>query len=190
MVPGNYARPQAPCIPLGMKGGRLTGGSSARKDIVPASRHLWRYQPRPPGFSGTRCHRTTDDRTYIGEITARNQGCLSFWAQVYVGGASGLIADSTAIRHCPIRNKSLRSFFRTSRRPCGFTIPRAAHGRVRTANTASSATAVQIFLLVPPGVSAVLAGATEPVSNADADKSWRQPICSAKATMMPAGPRR
>jgi hypothetical protein len=127
------------------------GGSSARKGIVPASHHLWRYQPRPPGFSGTRCHRTTDDRTYIGEITARNQGCLSFWAQVYVGGASGLIADRTAIRHCPIRNKSLRSFFRTSRRPCGFTIPRAAHGRVRTANTASSATAVQIFYSSHPG---------------------------------------
>jgi hypothetical protein len=124
--------------------GRL-GGPSTRKGIVPASDHLWSYQPRPPGFSGTRCHRTTDDRTYIGEITARNQGCLSFWAQVYVGGASGLIADSTAMRHCPIRNKSLRSFFRTSLRPCGFTIPRAAQGRVRTANTASSATAVQIF---------------------------------------------
>jgi hypothetical protein len=78
-------------------------------------------------LSRTRRHRTTDDRTYIGKITARNQGCLYCRAQVYVDVCRPV---AQLQGYCPIRNKGLRSFFRTSHGACG-ALAQISQGLVR-----------------------------------------------------------
>jgi hypothetical protein len=115
------------CIRRGTKSNRPARRIQRLEGIVPGSRHLWRCQPWPPDASSrTRRHRFTDDRTYIGKVTARNRGCLYSRAQVYIDvcrAAHGLLSIAQLRGHCPVRNKGLRSFFRTSHGICGPTIP-------------------------------------------------------------------
>lgn len=99
-------------------GGRL-GGSSVWQGIVPGRQHLGRCWPSPPdALSGTRRHRMTEYRTYNEDITAQGK-MLPFlprpmYTSTAVGVVPGLIADGIITQRYLIRNKSLRSFFRTS----------------------------------------------------------------------------